>query len=152
MSCNVDDVREAQVKGQSALYDAIKAGIEMTDAAPGESDAIRGVIVLTDGKATHSNARLHDLIVMRVASECLVKEEADQLVNQCTGDTVDITEVTGIRLAMETSHDIQIFFIGIGEDLDLEVGRLLAEASGAEYEGAAEEDLPRVIEKFRGYF
>ena len=53
---------------------------------------------------------------------------------------------------METSHDIQIFFIGIGEDLDLEVGRLLAEASGAEYEGAAEQDLPKVIEKFRGYF
>ena len=152
-----DTVREAQARGQSSLYDAIKAGIEMTDAAIGEPNAIRGVVVLTDGKATIGDTRLHDLIEMRSRSECLVEEEWDKLVgytlvDQCTGLPVDVTEVTGIRLSLKTSNDIQIFFIGIGENVDLEVGRLLAQASGAEYEGAQEKDLPNVIENFSGYF
>ena len=37
--------------GGTALYDAVKAGIEMADSAPGPEDAIRGVIVVTDGQA-----------------------------------------------------------------------------------------------------
>ena len=37
--------------GGPALYDAIKTGINMTDAAPGEENAIRKVAVLTDCQA-----------------------------------------------------------------------------------------------------
>ena len=40
-----------RARGETALYEAIKAGIEKTTAAPGGEDAIRGVVVLTDGLA-----------------------------------------------------------------------------------------------------
>ena len=60
--------------------------------------------------------------------------------------------MTGIRLALETRYPVQIFFIGIGEDVDLEVGRMLAEASGAEFQGTTEDDLAAVIARFGKYF
>ena len=72
--------------------------------------------------------------------------------DQCTGDTIDKKDMTGIRLALETRRPAQIFFIGIGENVDLEVGRILAEASGAEYVASTEEDLAKVIEAFGKYF
>ena len=53
---------------------------------------------------------------------------------------------------MATRHDIQIFFIGIGDDADLDVGRILAEATGAEFQGVAEKDLAAVLEEFSKYF
>ena len=152
-----DAVDEARAQGESALYDAIKVGIQMTDEAPGEEEAIRGVVVLTDGKNTTGDTRLHDLIVIRSGSECLVEEVGDdklgyKLVDQCTETPVDQEGVIGIRLALETRHPVQIFFIGIGEDVDLEVGRMLAEASGAEFQGTTEKDLANVIEAFGKYF
>ena len=147
-----DSVKDSRAQGESALYDAIKAAIQMTDDATGEEGAIRGVVVLTDGRNTTGNTRLHDLIVMRSKSECLVKEVGDELVDQCTVSPVDKTQVRGNNVALETTHRIQIFFIGIGEDVDLGVGRLLAEASGAEYVGTPEEDLANVIEEFGKYF
>ena len=148
-----DAVSQAQARGESALYDAIEVGIRMTDEAQGEEEAIRGVVVLTDGKATIGTTRLHDLIEMRSKSdEHLVWEEDGSLVDQITGSLIDADKVTGINLYVKTRHYIQIFFIGIGEDVDLEIGRLLAEASGAEYVGTTEEDLANVIEKFGKYF
>ena len=72
--------------------------------------------------------------------------------DQCTGTPIDKEEVTGIRLALETRYPVQIFFIGIGEDVDLEVGRMLAEASGAEFQGTTEDDLAAVIARFGKYF
>ena len=147
-----ETVRRARAQGESALYDAIKTAIEMTDATTGEPEAIRGVVVLTDGKNTTGDTRLHDLILMRSESECIVKEVGDKLVDQCTGSAVDEKEVTGIKLALETRHPVQIFFIGIGERVDIQVGRMLAEASGAEYVGSTEEDLAKVIEAFGKYF
>ena len=152
-----ETVRQALAQGESSLYDAIKAGIEMTDSRAGEEASIRGVVVLTDGKATTGDTRLHDLIVTRLESECLVQEEGYEgigyrFVDQCTGNPVEAQHVTGIRLAQETRHPVQVFFIGIGEDVDIDVGRMLAEATGAEYVGTAEDDLARVIEAFGKYF
>ncbi|MBI2910684.1 MAG: hypothetical protein HYY05_00970 [Chloroflexi bacterium] len=40
-----------EAAGETALYDAILEGTKMVDEAPGDPDAIRGVVVLTDGKA-----------------------------------------------------------------------------------------------------
>lgn len=110
----------------------------MSDATPGDAAAIREVVVLTDGKAITDDTRLHDLIVMRSKSEGIVKEEGDDNVGykfggERTGSTLDKKVATGIRLALETQHPILIFFIGIGEDVYLEAGRMLAEATGAEY-------------------
>ena len=50
---------------------------------------------------------------------------------------------------METVRDI---VVGIGDDADLQVGRLLAEATGAEFQGVTEEDLANVLEEFSKYF
>lgn len=42
--------------------------------------------------------------------------------------------------------------IGIGEDVDVQVGRILAEATDAEYVVTTEEALANVIERFGKYF
>ena len=47
---------------------------------------------------------------------------------------------------------IQIFVVGIGEDSDVEVGRILAEATGAQFQDISEEDLANLIEELTGYF
>ena len=47
--------------GNTALYTAIEEAIRMTDEAPADPDATRGVVVLTDGRAT-SGLPLHSLI------------------------------------------------------------------------------------------
>lgn len=54
---------------------------------------------------------------------------------------------TGVDMALETEHDIQIFFIGIGDGADLDIGRFLAEATGAEFQGIAEDDLANLLEE-----
>ena len=77
----------------------------------------------------------------------------DQLVcRDEVGRGVSIQDVIGNSLAIETDHPIQIFFIGIGDDADLDVGRMLAEATGAEFQGVAEDDLAEVFEEFSKYF
>ena len=73
-----DAVRNARAQGESALYKCIKTGIELTDEAYGDGNAIRGVVVLTDGKNTTGNTRLHEIFVaVRSKSECLVEEVGD---------------------------------------------------------------------------
>ncbi len=57
-----------------------------------------------------------------------------------------------MSLAIETEHPVQIFFIGIGEDADLDVGRILAEATGAEFQGVSDEDLASVLAEYSKYF
>ena len=52
---------------------------------------------------------------------------------------------------VETKHPVQIFFIGIG-DADLQIGRILSMATGAEFQGATEKDLAKVLELFSKYF
>ena len=152
-----DTIKETRAEGESALYDSIADAIEMTDKAHGAADAIRAVVVLTDGKATGGLKRLHDLIVMRTGNEeCLVQEEKDQLgrivlVDQCTDSPVDKRDVTGNQLAKETDNRVQIFYIGVGDNADIQVGRMLAEATGGEYVSTAE-DLAKIIERLVGYF
>jgi Ca-activated chloride channel family protein len=149
-------VQEIRARGETALYDAIKAGIEMTDDAEGPADAIRAVVVLTDGRANRGQTKLHDLIEMSSRDEVAIREfpgfENDTWALQKDGQRVQKEELVGTGLALETDHPIQVFFIGIGEDADLDVGRMLAEATGAEFQGVAEEDLANVLEEFSKYF
>ena len=69
-----------------------------------------------------------------------------------SGRSVAKAEVLGAGLAMETRHRVLIFFVGIGKDADMEIGRVLAEATGATFEGVAEKDLASVLEAFGRYF
>ena len=66
------------------------------------------------------------------------------------GTPVSKSDLIGTELA--TASNVQIFFIGIGADADLDVGRVLAEATGAEFQGVTEEDLANVLAEFSGYF
>ena len=151
-----DIVQKLRIKGQTALYDAVKAGIEMTNAVPGQADAIRAVVVLTDGQANQGQTQLDDLIHMISRNEVPIQEfpgfMGDSLAKEEGGRWVDKEEVIGTGLAIGTRHPIQIFFIGIGDDADLEVGRMLAQATGAEFQGVTEDDLASVLEEFSKYF
>ena len=150
-----DAVDELRTRGSTALYEAIKSGIEMTDAAEGEADAIRAVVVLTDGQANECSTRLDDLIRME-ANELRIQRfsgcEGDPPPQDMEGRQLNKEDVIGDSLALQTEHPVQIFFIGIGDDADLEVGRLLAQATGAEFQGVTEEDLANLLEEFSKYF
>ena len=65
---------------------------------------------------------------------------------------ISIADVNGVGLATATKHRVQIFFIGIGDDADMNVGRILAEASGAEFQGVADQDLAELLEEFSSFF
>lgn len=149
-------VQEMKVQGNTALYDAIKAGIEMTDGASGEPDAIRAVVVLTDGRANRGQTRLDGLIKMISRNEVAIRQfrgfESDIMALEDGGRQVMKQDVIGNGLALTTKHPVQIFFIGIGKDADMEVGRMLAQATGAEFQGVTDKDLAQLLEEFSKYF
>jgi len=150
-----DAVENMRAQEQTALYDAVGAGIEMTDNAPGDPDAIRGLVVLTDGRANRGSTDLDDLIQMMSSDEIAIKSFTgfqDERALDANGQYVSIDQITGHSLVIETRHPVQIFFIGIGDSADMHVGRLLAEATGAEFQGVAEDDLAEVLEEFSKYF
>ncbi|MBI2941373.1 MAG: VWA domain-containing protein [Chloroflexi bacterium] len=109
-------IEEMQARGNTALYDAIKTGIEMTDAAPGDPDATRGIVVLTDGKANRGRTQLHDLIQMMSRNEVAVREfrgfEADDEAVLEEGAKAGKKELMGTGLALKTRHRILVFYIG----------------------------------------
>ena len=149
-------VENAQARGSTALYDAIKVGIEMTGSVPGDPNAIRGVVVLTDGQANKGETGLDDLIhMMAVPNEAPIRVlrgwADDTWALDESGKRVAKKNIIGTGLVTETRHEVQIFFIAIGE-ADLEVGRMLAGATGAEFQGVAEDGLADVLEAFSKYF
>ena len=114
------------------------------------------MIVLTDGRANRGQTRLDDLVgMMSKNDEAHIREfggfQNDSIAVDATGRRVDKAEIVGTRLTLGTPH-VQIFFLAIGDDADIEVGRILAEATGAEFQGVAEEDLANVLEEFSNYF
>ena len=148
-------VLQLQAGGETALYDAIKKGIEMTDAVPGEADAIRAVVVLTDGAANRGTVKLNDLIHMMSTNEREIQSCEDIGCSRAVelgGIIVEKADLIGIGPAIATRHPIQVFLIGIGNDADLEVGRMLAEATGAEFQGVTEADLANLLEEFSKFF
>jgi uncharacterized protein YegL len=149
-------VQAMRAGGSTALYDAIRAGITMVDAAPGDEDAIRGVVVLTDGLSNTGSTKLGDLVDMTSRNERSVSRidagPGARLATEVGGTRVLATEVVGVRLAQPTTHEVQVFFIGIGPDADMEVGRILSQATGAAFAGATERDLATVLEAFGRYF
>ena len=149
------DVKAMKAEGGTSLYDAMKAGIQMADAAPGAPDAIRAVVVLTDGKANGGATRLDDLVSMSSTDELPIASasgmENDPVAVDIRGATVPKDNLIGTRSRIAGADDVQVFFIGIG-DADLEIGRIIAEATGAEFRGTTDEDLANVLEAFGKYF
>ena len=149
-------VKGLRAQGGTALYDAIKTAVKMTDAATGDKDAIRGVVVLTDGQANEGQTELHELIRLMSNNEIPIQQfrgfQDDQAAVDEQGRHIDKKDIIGTTLDIEVHHPVQIFFIGIGEDADMEVGRMLAEATGAEFQGTTKKDLAGVLEAFSKYF
>jgi Ca-activated chloride channel family protein len=149
-------VDKMRALSDTALYDGVKTGIELTDQAAGEANAIRAVVVLTDGQANAGTARLDSLVKMMSRNEIAIKQfggikDESGGIEQ-GGRTVNRKEIIGQGLAIQTKHPVQIFFIGIGADADMEVGRILSQATGAEFQGVAEKDLANLLEQFSKYF
>jgi Ca-activated chloride channel family protein len=151
-----DAIDRMVADGSTALYDAVGYGIDLSDEADGDARATRSVVVLSDGEAT-SGGCFDDIASMLVretedpvARFCGMDEEDDQPVAE-NGDRVAVEDVVGDELRRDTDHSVQVFFLGFG-DADIQIGRILAEATGAEYQGSTEEDLAAVIEELSGYF
>ncbi len=150
-------VQELSPAGSTALYDALAEAIKMADAAPGPEDAIRGVVLMTDGRATTGTTYLHDLVGPRSR----VDEQAigtffgwdgnDSGTTQ-NGKTVTKKDIVGNDLKIQTKHSIKIFYVGIGQDADYEIGRILAEATKSAYYETTEASLAAVLESFGKYF
>ena len=145
-----------RAQGNTALYDAIREAISMVDSKAGDERAIRGVVVLTDGRSNRGSFFLDDIVRMMSADEVPIREfKGDQkaafAIDQ-SGNRVMKADVIGTGLAMNTKHAVQVFFIGIGSDADMDVGRILAEATGADFRGVAEDDLANVLERISKYF
>lgn len=149
-----DAVQAMRPSGETALYDAIAEAVQMADQAEPDLQAIRGVVVLTDGKANRGQP-LDRVITMSVDERpvrgCSGFESEPQCRDQ-SGQQVAKDKVLGEGLALPTAHDIHIFYVGIGGDADLEVGRLLASATASTYVKTTEQNLAAVVETFGLYF
>jgi Ca-activated chloride channel homolog len=150
-----DTLERTTTTGNTALYDAMQEAIKMSDGAPGDQNMIRAVVVMTDGKANTGGTHLDDLVQMVTKDENPISDmrgfEGDSG-SDVTRRLVDRKDIIGAGTALKTNNPIQVFFIGIGDDADIEVGRILAQATGAEFQGVAEKDLAKLIEEFSKYF
>jgi hypothetical protein len=152
----VEAVKRMRAQGNTAVYSALKDAIQMTDDADADPDATRGVVILTDGRANRG-VPLHDIINVMSRNE--------ERLSVCTGfddvlgcgvtansAQVPKQEVLGVSMALRTKHPIHIFYVGIGGDADLEIGRMLAEATHSAYRGTTAGILASVLEAFGKYF
>jgi hypothetical protein len=152
---NLDEaVRNASIEGEGALFDALKLAISMTDEAPAADGAIRAVVALTDGRVSNSQTRLDELITMMTWQEAPVRWSGSfgTVPTDLAGNVVAPENVIGVKLTLRTTHPVQVFWIGIGDDPDIQVGRLLAEATGAEFEATTNDAFERLIEEIGIYF
>jgi len=150
-----DAVQRVRPGGSSALYDAIREGVEMADSAPGEPSANRGVVVLTGAQAA-AGMPLHELVQMaskrgRAISSCPGFARDDACLDE-DGQVTAKADLLGLRLAVPTQHPVGVYFVGIGDNADLAVGRVIAEATGSNFLGTTVDDLGSVVKAFSKYF
>jgi Ca-activated chloride channel family protein len=151
-----EQVRQLQAGGGTALYDALEQAVYSVDQAPGDPDTIRGVVVLSDGQATAGNRSLNDLVMMNSRAEkpianFLGRDKELNGIEEGTRAAVPKQEIMGTGLRIKTLHPIHIFFVGVGE-ADLEIGRILAEATHSAFQGTTERSLANVLGTFGKYF
>ena len=109
--------------------------------------------MLSDGAATVGTC-LHTVVSMISGDEVLVSSFCGmdgEIPVDDQGRQISVQEVNGGALQLPHEHEVQLFFLGFGE-ADVHIGRILAQATGAEYRGSPDEDLTAVIEELSGYF
>lgn len=133
--------------GQTALYDAVQSGVEMIDEYEGmPGEAIRGVVLLSDGQVTSGQVGLSQLIRVQDRTEREVRVGV-------TGGS-DIKSYIGGGMAVTTRHPVHVFSVGVG-DADWDVLRIFAEGSGGvvvKVSDAQGTGLVQVLERFSKYF
>ena len=149
-------VRQLRASGETALFDALEEAIRAVDQAPGDPDTIRGVVLLSDGQATTGARSMHDLVSMSSRSERPITDfsgwgRQTQGFEEGTRQPVPKQEIMGTGLKLKTRHPVHVFFVGIGE-ADLEIGRILAEATHSAFQGTTAESLANVLATFGKYF
>jgi Ca-activated chloride channel homolog len=150
-----EGILQTRPRAGSALYDAIREAVSMTDAAPAEPNAIRGVVVLVGGEATNG-APLSDLIGMithdgKAIRECHAFERNVACVDEA-GRAVTLQDAVGTDLLMQTQHPIKIFFIPSGDRTDPRIGCLLAQATRTDFSCATPGSLAAVLAQYGEYF
>jgi Ca-activated chloride channel family protein len=151
----VEMINRMEASGSTALYDAVQRGIELSDQAPAEDGATRAVVVLSDGEMTTGRLCLDDVVGSRSKQEVPITAfcgaMGDKNGRDANGNTVAKRDIVGESLVTAHDHPVQVFFVGFG-DADIDVGRILAQATGAEYRGSTKADLAEVIEETGQYF
>jgi len=151
----VEAAKRMRADGSTELYTALQDAIRMTDEAPADPDATRGVVVLTDGKAT-GGVPLDRLIQLMTRDETPIKQcggfESNPSCLDVNGAVIHKKDVLGTATAIQTRHPIHIVYVGIGADADLEIGRILAEATHSAYRATTDKTLAAVLEAFGKYF
>ena len=150
-----DAIGAMEASGETGLYDAIAEAIRMTDAAPGDAESIRGVVVLTDGEANSGSTTLYDVVTMTSTSELPIEAfdgfEGTKGGLERGGRRVPITDIVGAALRQPTTHQIHVCVVAVG-DANPEIGRVLAEATRCSYQKTTEAGLAGVLETFGKYF
>jgi hypothetical protein len=140
-------VDQLSAGGETALYDALKAGVEMVDGYTGMTDeAIRGVVLLSDGQVNAGQVGLSQLI--------RVQDRSERDVRVGLSGGADVKGYIGGGLAFPTRYPIHVFSVGVGE-ADWEVLRIFAEGSGGVVVRASDTQgagLAQVLERFSKYF
>ena len=64
-----------------------------------------------------------------------------------------VQRVARASVTVDGAEAIKVYFIGIGmNQADLDVARILAEATRSNFVGTTTDDLPTVVGVFKGYF
>jgi Ca-activated chloride channel homolog len=138
-------IDRARADGGTGIYDAVKVAVGMVDAVVLDEEAIRGVVLLTDGVRTAGEVKLSDLVTLMTRKEVPVRQFEGH-------DKESKTHLLGTKLAITTKSPVHIFSVALGEDADLEVLRILSEATNSTFNKATEQDLAQVLERFGKYF
>ncbi|MBI3964410.1 MAG: substrate-binding domain-containing protein [Chloroflexi bacterium] len=137
-----------QAAGGTALYEAVHRGVNLADTYTGvPGEAIRGVVLLSDGEANAGQVGLSDFI--RVQD----RQERDVRVGVQGGPA--LAGYLGAGFVSQPRNPTHIFSVGVGE-ADWEVLRIFAETSGGVVVRATESKgssgLVEVLERFSKYF
>jgi Mg-chelatase subunit ChlD len=146
-------VKTLRAQGDTALYDAVRRGVALSDEASGDEGATRAVVVLSDGYATTGGPldRLIEMIDTRTEARVSWTGIQDAPPSTESDENLSKRRVRGDQLLVETGHPVQIFFVGFGE-ADIDVGRVLAQSTSGEYVGSTDQDLAAVIADLGPYF
>ena len=118
--------------------------------------------MLSDGAANTGGVCLDDIVSMKhgeadIEEFCAKSVETESSLAKAFDAKGEVApeKVRGVGLAMDDlDHpDIKVFFLGFNAAAaDLNVGRILAEATDGDYLGSTDVDLAAVIEALSGYF